>query len=70
MSQHLGPGQSPSNNKQLVEAMNLLSLTNTCFKTCVMKGNMANKEGADETSSSRLHGVLEYLQIEHNHDQK
>ena len=37
--QHNGPGgQPPSNNKSLVEATNLLSLTNTCFKTCILKG--------------------------------
>ena len=35
---HKGPGNSsPSNQKALVEAMSLLSLTNTCFKNCVMK---------------------------------
>jgi len=34
-----------------------------------MKGNLTNKEG-EESSLNRLHGVLEYLQINHNHDQK
>ena len=43
--------------------MSLLSLTNTCFKTCILKGTYA-KQTDDDLQSARLEGVLEYLKID------
>ncbi len=50
--------------------MNILSLTNTCFKTCILKGKYAvnpKKNTEDEESSqvekARLEGVFEYLKL-------
>lgn len=34
---HSGPMSGGGNNRQLTEAMSVLSLTNICFKSCVMR---------------------------------
>ena len=50
----------------------MLSLTNTCFKTCILKGQYAAKKASKEDGgseaggpieSARLEGVLEYLHL-------
>jgi len=54
---HSGP-MGGGNNQQLTEAMSIISLTNICFKSCVMR----NKPSAQEPNEAS--GVLEYLGLE------
>ena len=51
-----GP-MSVGNNRQMTEAMSIISLTNICFKSCVMR----NKP--DSSDSKDASGVLDYLGI-------
>ncbi|TNV79744.1 hypothetical protein FGO68_gene16045 [Halteria grandinella] len=72
MSQHGGAsGPSPPNNKQFTEAMSLISLTNICFKNCVMKNKPRQlQENPDQSkeellqSKAKIQGVLDYLGVE------
>ncbi len=52
----------------MAEAMSILSLANICFKTCIVK--TPARIGELEPMSSKTAGVLEYLEVPKNEQEK
>ncbi len=48
--------------------MSLVSLTNTCFKTCILKNKQGIKDNEEDpaTTTARLDGLLDYLEVSTN----